>query len=499
MAKIPQQVMVSPRAVGVQAPAGAFNASTQAIARLGNTVNASVDGLIEQGMRAQKIRNQEDIRKTAREMELMREEFMQSVEEGNVDPAQWVPQWEQTLRARQASLIDKSAPPEVVNAVKTNYDIFSKESMLQINGSALKENQRRAKKGFSVDLEHLMKQGRFDEANALVAGSGDILDPEEIRGFSNGVMRAKQEANLELDKNADPIAFRAAVEQDKYNLSPILKKRYLEDADEEISKHERKSLTEVKDLMDGGAFTTKEQLSAELEKYPEISQIKRNVLVKSFEVDTPITDEERFAIGDQIRDNFTDFREGRISLKEYRKKWNETDSAVIAFGNRTGVGSLKNLSYQKDPMHFTEEDTLENEARDRANKEVRKTTEETIKEVARQRVGAQIGVARAKFRKDKDPASYPVENAKFSDTQNAFGVQLRTALERETENWANSLQTPPTGPEIEDYVNRIQPTLVSRILSQREQLKSQNGPRKQSGGVEKTQSQILLESWTSPK
>lgn len=464
MARIPQHTLEGARHVGVQAPRGAFQHTTRSVARLAKTVNASVDQFLAEGFKAQDIRNREDIRARSAEMDMERERFMQELEQNNVDPAQWVPQWEERLKGIEEKTFEKGLPPEVVQPLKGQFDIFSKKSILSLNGAALKKNKSNAKSGFSSDFRFMMKECRFDEARQLLEANKDLYDPVQVKGMTRALDMEQRDYTMEVNRMNDPLTHQANLEENTYGLNELQLAKEKKRTQSEIMQQERLALAEVEELIDTDAFESEEELTAHLDGIEVVDDASKKLTVENWKNMQPIPDDERYAIMDAFNDSFAELQSGRISPEEYRDQWNKNSSMLSAFGKRDGAGALRSLRYQRDPIHHLEKNPETGEymlKKQGKTGEAVKSVAEFGEDLIRVRSTGIYNKKVAGFGGDKE--SEPVKYARYKEKSKLWEVRLRKEMDDMFNDWLASQPEMPDNAAVEKAIAEIQVKAAKRI------------------------------------
>lgn len=515
MARIPSRSMVSNRFVGVDLPPGVFQQPGRAVAGLIQAVGGAADVVSKHVADAQNIRNQSDVRERLRAMRAAQAGFQRDVLEGNIDPAKWLPEWEKRLANLEVEVEQGGLPPVVIEAVREQFKEFSGSSMIQVSGEALKENRRRAVASWELDYNDAVTGGRYGEAEQLIESASDILDPVQIKAAQMRLDTTEQQSNRELDMELDPVGFITRLEAGEYDeeLSPMQKQATLERARGMQSQRENQAVNNIMLAIEAGVITTKEQLEEELGRYTsEVSENRAKAMVRGFGELDALTYEERFAVADQINSSLAAFKKGEISLEEYSRRYTETQTTIMGFGKRRGAGALSSLNSRYDPTYFMgpEGDMNEEEARKRAA-EVFTTAETRGKEMIRSRALATVKTKVAGFRDQlrEDETKPPSkEVAEFEATERQFSLQFRAAMEDELSDFLTSYANEhegkvPTFPELEAYLNKVQPGIVARLIKERKAAATNppSGAPKSAGrsSLPLTPNQERLRRWTMPE
>lgn len=508
MARIPQHTQTSARFAGVSAPPGAFQVATRAAARLMQDVGGSVDMVLEEGLKAQQIRNREDLRSRLTDMQLMREEFEQELQSENVDPSEWVPRWEKRIKEYESTkLTDGTPPPAVLEPLTARFDEFKRKSLMSINGAALKENKSRAKKGVGFSVEDMVSRGLYDEAIQAVRDNADLFTPEQVDGMVNGIYKKQKSDAREIALMDNPLGYRDALKAGRHgDLSPLQQRKEIEKAEREIAGRERKALSVVDDVIQSGGVETIEELDELLKANPEISDANAKIAKDSFLNSQPIPPTERYALRDKLFDDVNALHKGEIEYAEYKKRWEESNSRILAYGSRPNVGALKSVAYQFDPALMGDNGKDAIKASEDAAKAAQKDLESQVGELARKRATGLMHRTLAKIK----PSSVnvdPKKEQKYADARAREEEQaaiFRERMEDEVLKWAATLPEPPTGTDVLKKMDEIQAAVLDEILQEMaepgytSQRSPVSGPQKMSDEAAEDERRARAEKWLSP-
>lgn len=473
MARIPARTLVSPRFSGNDIPSGVFERPGRAMAELINTVGGAADEVLKHVREAQETRNQMNVRDEVRKMRELQSQFYQDMERDNVDPAEWVDLWRDRLNSHQNNIKQAKYPPKVLEALDQQFTEFSGSSLLTISGAALKENRRLAKGSWNLDYKDAKERGDIPRMRSLVEEGRELLDPLELKAAEMDTELTAEKTSREMDMIDDPIGHVKRLEKNEYNLSPSVLQEELKRAKAYQAQEERQEVQNIRIGIDNGTLDSVEKLDKELELYPNITEPMKKLLRKQVEDIDPLSYEEKFGVADSIRDDFRKFKAGELSLEEYTERHNRNQMKVDAYGNRKGAGPLKSLAYRYDPVHYTGDEGTEEDARKKAKK-VAETREDRGKEMIRTRalgaVKTKVAAKRTELRLEGEETTTP-ELVEFETKEKQFALLFRAAMEDELARWLEDQpdDKPPSVPDMEAYLNKIQPGVIQRIINERKE------------------------------
>lgn len=483
MARIPNHTLVSPTFSGVELPPGVFKQPGQAVAGLIASAGGAVDEVVKHVQEAQQIRNEADIRDRVRGMREMQANFLEEIEANKIDPANWLNEWKNRLATHEATLKEKGLPPVVIEAVTERFKDFAGQSMIQISGAALKENRRLATGSWQLDYDEAKRRQDFPRMRKLVeeGKNGKLLDDLQEKAAGMEVDALETQYDRDISKQINPLGYIKELQDGKYDaeLSPLQKAEELEKAKMWQSNQERGVVNDIMLAIEAGGIKTKEELEAEIDKYPEIiTADRKEVLLNTFGETSPLTFEERFVIADSITKSIEQYKKGEISLKEYTRQHNVNQMNIMGFGKRRGAGALSSLNARYDPVNFMGPDGEESKEAEKKKAEVFGTAEDRGKELIKDRANATVRSKVAEFRdkmKEEADSPYSKATADLDAKESAFALQFRAAMEDELNSFLVSYQkdnpekVAPSFPEIEAYLNKVQPTVVEKLMKDRKE------------------------------
>jgi hypothetical protein len=470
MAKIPSHIMQSARHQGVDIPDGVFHLTSRAAANALGDV-AEIPAVFKKELdRAQDIRNRSDISDRLRSMREMQAEYLQTIQRDQIDPSDWAPGWEKKLKSFEKTLSEGGVPPVVVRGVTEQFKDFAGKSMLTITGAALKENRRRAQGHFDLDYQDAIAEGRYNDADGLVddAVSTGVLDDLQGREYKTGTKNRRRQDDLDTRLLDDPMKYK----EDLPQLFPHSKAQQLKEAqraDSQISKYERDEVELIRTLVDSGVITDSDQFEEELEMMQYISKERKKIMSDSFNSNQEVPFEEESGFIDRVHDLHAAYVDGQIDFETYRKGYDEMSSEADAYGTRLGASRMKSVLRSRDPQIILQneneeaaelaEDELKEQRRKRAAQ--MSDTNSTVSQLVRNRIEGRVKatVAGQKF----ITGTHDVKKAEFQAAQEEGALILRKALEREVQRWAEQKDPPPTDLEIQEYLDKVQPTVIEQI------------------------------------
>jgi hypothetical protein len=476
MAKIPTQTLVTPRFGGSLMPKGAFGDTTQAIANVVGAVGGAVDTVIKMGQDAQQVRNRTQVREKLRELRDMRVKFQNDVLEQNLDPSKWTGEWQTRLGEFEKTIGGKDIPPDVRNALTEKYDDIASSSLLEIAGSALKENRKRAQEVYSFDVNDAAARQDWGESEATIkeAESEGVIDPHQAEMARKALGVKKTSYMREEELTLNPTGYLNDLDAGKYDgaLSPVQLFEEREKAEAVISGKARDIVAETRQMFEIGMITTVEEFDTQLSDKPEVDDLTKDVLRKELfeqkKINEPLTYEERFGIADQLSDNFKQLQDGKLNIQEYTVLHNKIQTTLEILGNRPGTGALRERAYRVDPSQFIADDGSGRVDKEAAAKRAAeyKDAELAMEALVRERAGGITAVAVAgKETPEPDDLGGKIDFAKFKTSKQEVEVIFRTEMQKEVRMWANDQDTYPTTPEIKAYMDKIQPDVARRIVA----------------------------------
>lgn len=467
MARIPSFVQVAPTFQGIDMPQGAFNATGRAVAGVIQQVGGAVDTVKKFVDEAQNIRNQQDIRDTSREMRTMQAQFQEEILSNSIDPANWTSEWEKRLAGFESDLKGRNFPPVVANAAESQFKDFAGQSLISVSANALKENRRRATGSWEIDYNDAIKNERYDQARDLVneADEAGILDPVQRKAADFEIKDKEQLSDVQLDIELDPQMLIDQLEKDeyRYKFSPNQKIKILDEARKTISTKEKYAMGQLKNGLARGAFRTKEELEAELERYPEISDSTKKLVLFNYDNIKPVESEEKFTILEPLREAAKAFARGEITIEQYGVTHDETQTAVYALGERNGAGALKSALNNYDPANMAGgEADAAREAMKKKFESGKEIATDLIKERAKGYVSSRVGAfkdvnAGVVTGKAKDIAE-------LTTTERTWAILFEERMGSEVDKFlARPHAVPPTDTDILAHIDSVQPAIVESI------------------------------------
>jgi hypothetical protein len=500
MAKIPNRTLVAPRDSGAAMPQGAYNSTIRATVGLIQSVGGVADAIVEEGIKAQDLKNETDVRTERRNMREMKAAF--DISKVGTDPSTWEQKWKNTLSNYKGSVKSKNYSPVVNRTVSEGFKEFSVNSSIQLTGDALKANRREATASTMLDAQYNMDdqnyQGARDDIQSLVTNG--LATPAEAAEKIHGIDRAERRDTLDTQLDADPIKYGEDVKTGTVagvKLTPADQRRESVRAERAEEVQENKAITVVNERIKAGLVPDEETLDEELEELP-ISDVHKKLIRKNYGNTKPISYDERTALRDEMNDNFKAFQDGKILLDEYTALHTKTSIKMEDLGGRPGAGGLRSRLHRVNPDQFDpEKDGDTDAARKRAleHKDIITTAGEDIKI----RVSA-ITANALDLRKqgDYDDDAVVVNNLAIQEDKK-YGLQIREALDGEVQTWLEGHTTAQlaelTATDVSKYIDSIQATVTSRVNEERK------APLRDTKSETKTEVQISQEKalkWRTP-
>lgn len=472
MARVPLQSLVSARQSGVELQPGVFQQAARANAELFGSIAGGVEMVKQQFDKAQDLKNRSDISDKKLLIRNSQAEFQNRLIQDNVEPALWPVLWKKQLSVveKQLGLNSSEVPPVVRDAVGEAFKSFSGTSLIQISGTALKENQRRAKQNFDRDLQYSYQTNDFAGANALVEQNRDLLgdDFADDTLRTNGLIQRNKEMEYSLQN--DPIGHKEKIQRGDFGDLPKWDVQKQEQAaDDRVKRLESEGLATIRELDEAGLIDGEEDLIAQLDSDPTISEVSKKRFLKNYRSNQPLPAKEQSAIKDRIYGNLTKLQNGEIDAEEYEREWVDIQSEVHTYGNRKGVGRFNSDLHNMRPSLFTQE-KLDAEALRKRAKEVA-----PIQSLAHDLIKARAsGLASIAYDSVKTSGDYLTEEQKLGNKSlklkmDEHSLLLEFELEKAVDGFVLSSDGKPTSQDIkkflDDNADKINLTVLKNITS----------------------------------
>ncbi len=463
MPRVQQRTLTRARQSGVQLPQGAF-ASTAA------GVN-SVLGVIGQGANivqknfeeAQDLKNRTDIADKTRFIQDSQTEFQQSLQRDNIPPQEWHDRWGKRLVELQKGLeLDSSeTPPDVRNALTKTFEDFSKTSVLNISGAALKQNQRLAKDSFDRGFRHNSATGNHDANDALVEANRDLLGDDFADDTIRTIGLLRQNDEIEFSRKGDVTGHQKLLDSNHFGLSEKQLFEEQERTTRELKLQENEALSGIRDLQDAGLIQDEDELRSLLAEDPRINKEKALGIIENYKTNQPISRADHYRIQDAIDNNTSSFERGEITAAEYESEWLNIQGDVNAFGNRKGTGVFRSDLHNLRPSLFSDkaQDAKAQKERFAKLKPLQSKARSLIREV----VSGQISIDFA----DRGENFGDVRKAEIKAQLDEDGFVLRSAIEDEVNNLINSSDTPPSISDIRQFIYQNTDDIQKRVDRER--------------------------------
>jgi len=376
MARIPQRTFVSPRDSEAQIPQGVFNSSIRATTELISSLGGVADFIAKEGAKAQEIANASQKRQKLREFREAKAQFDNDMagDPDNgipaVDPSQHTQKWGERLKSIEANALSGDMAPEVKRFVQENYKEFSSRTTIDITGRAFKENRRIAKGTYLRDMQDDLDNGFYDSARNILdeAKALNIVDDLEYKDLIKKFYDREKDDMLTRSMLGNPDKFIGYLKEGKvehYNLSPHEQRAWEQKTKREKIKQENEAVQVINEMVELNEIDSLESLEKELADTPQISDKRKNLVIKNYESTKPIPNKIRYGLKDKLIKALSDFKQGNIDFNQYKKAYDEIATEVGTFGKRP-AGHLKTYLYNYDPIKFSASGN-ETEARKKAN------------------------------------------------------------------------------------------------------------------------------------
>jgi len=408
MARIPQRTLVAPRDSGAQMPQGAYNSTIRATVGLIESVGGVADAIVEQGVKAQELKNETDVRNERRNMRELQAQF--DLEKVGTDPTTWGDKWKQKLSAYESSVKSKGYAPVVNRTVEAGFKEFAVGSSIQVTGDVLKYNRREATSSIMQDVQDDADLGNYDTAMEGLDRLEELglRSPSEVREMRTTLNKTKKNNTFAEAETNDPLQFQKDVQSGKvgeYKLSPAEQRIQQAKADRAVAVQQNKEITLIKNRVKAGLITDEKDLQKDLDESPTISDLHKKMITKNFADTKPLSYEERSGLLKQINNDFRAYQKEEIDLEEYSKRHANTGSLMDAFGNRPGGGGMASRWHIVNPDAFDPDKTRNPEEMLKRAKENKDVTSD-MNLLIRQRMGIDVAFKTARHR----PSEERVEN-----------------------------------------------------------------------------------------
>ena len=277
MARIPLQSLVSARQSGIAVQPGVFQQTADATAGLLSSVAGGVEMVKQQFDRAQDIHNQSEISEKRRMFRDAQGEFQNRMLEKDFHPSEWGPEWIKTLEEVERDVDFKDMAPVVQRALLEDFENFAGSSLIEISGSALKENLKRGKENYLRDDEYLKSIGDH-EGRMKSLEEQKSFDPEEKKDIARAITVDERADDMTLNMINDPLENLKKLESGGYpHLSEIARIKEIDKNKQVISNNQIVGIKDVLDELEADGFqptkekTREEQVKTALESNPNIS------------------------------------------------------------------------------------------------------------------------------------------------------------------------------------------------------------------------------------
>lgn len=482
-------------------PQGVYNSTIRATVGLIQSVGGVADAIVEEGIKAQNLKNETDVRTERRNMREMKAKF--DIEKVGTDPSTWEQKWKNTLSNYKGSVKSKNYSPVVNRTVSEGFKEFSVSSSIQLTGDALKANRKEATATIMLDAQDNMDVQNYDGAREDIQRLGDLglAEDSEVRERITNIGKAEKRDTLDAQLEKDPIKYGEDVKKGTVagiKLTPADQRRESVRAERETATQENGAIKVVNERVAAGLVPDEETLDEELEGLP-ISDVRKKIIRKNYGNKKPLSYDERTVLRDEMNDNFKAFQDGKILLDEYTALHTKTSIKMEELGSRPGAGGLRSRLHRVNPDQFDPDQTgNEDAARKRAmeHKDIVSVAEEDVKI----RV-ASITNDILKKRKltDTEDAGEIASITESLRNDKLYGLQLREALEGEVQTWLEGHTTAQlaelTATDVSKYIDSIQATVTSRVNEERK------APLRDTKAETKTEVQISQEKavkWRTP-
>tara|TARA_R110002153_G_scaffold57870_2_gene158972 strand:+ start:9556 stop:11130 length:1575 start_codon:yes stop_codon:yes gene_type:complete len=448
MARIPLQSLVSARQSGIAVQPGVFQQTADATAGLLSSVAGGVEMVKQQFDRAQDIHNQSEISEKRRMFRDAQGEFQNRMLEKDFHPSEWGPEWIKTLEEVERDVDFKDMAPVVQRALLEDFENFAGSSLIEISGSALKENLRRGKDNFQRDLQYNDERGFFDANRELVRNAtGKEISQEEADDFDKGIDMTERNFKITTSRKADPVTHKENLPQ--MGLSEYEMIRELELTDRDISQLGDENLKFIDDLVKAGVISNEADLIVNLEGGDGISgELAKQYLQSYQNTLKPLSDEEFQDLEDAI-DALEDLKD---QPAKYAKEYYDVKKLMTSYGSRPNRPDIS--LYNRRPEVAAKDVGSKGGARTDVKADVR----EIIREYStgfttggikknKEAVG-EVGVDYIKDASGKfvevvitaeDVSAAEQRNSQLEMDYKAKGVVIRSAMQREANKYMKSL------------------------------------------------------------
>tara|TARA_R110002126_G_scaffold170191_4_gene319130 strand:- start:992 stop:2281 length:1290 start_codon:yes stop_codon:yes gene_type:complete len=275
-------------------------------------------------------------------------EFQNRMLEKDFHPSEWGPEWIKTLEEVERDVDFNGMAPVVQRTLQEDFENFAGSSLIEISGSALKENLRRGKQNDQRDIEFLNSMGRFDESSQLIKDS-KVWSQDETDDFIRGNNQEALAYEIETSRETDPDHMEL-VKKNQWGQTKLQQAQEMQKSKGVQSKKQAMALEEITVAVQAQRMS-EDQMITSMAGNRWIDGQVGAIYLKNYRNSKPLQDGEIFALDDKIDALW----EHRSDPDKYKAEWSKLRSEIATYGDRGGIGGAKAGLYNVRPSLHTQE------------------------------------------------------------------------------------------------------------------------------------------------
>lgn len=385
--------------------------------------------------RAQDIANQSEISEKRRMIRDAQGEFQNRMISKEFLPSEWGPAWIEELKGIEGAvgLNEKDMNPIVRRTLHEDFENFASSSLIEISGSALKENLRRGKQNLQRDDAYYKGIGDHAARKELV-NETTVLTEEEKKDFNRTIDQEALSDDILLSRVTNAQEHLIAVTGGAYpHMSDLQRQNEIDATQRVIDNQENVAIDEILDQAQFGAYlddkdsTREEKIAAALAADPAIRSKSAKKIAAGLKSTAVLSDQEMQGFQRRI-DALSDLEN---NPREYSKAWQGIAVDIAAGRQRGGMGGYSSALNLVHPSRFSAEKNKEREDAIAAGTAQKKL--ETIEKFARKEVDAfATGSAEVQYTEESDKTLAGTTAAKkaqsISNSKIKFDIERTASL-----------------------------------------------------------------------
>jgi hypothetical protein len=455
MAKIPNRTLVAPRDSGAAMPQGAYNSTIRATVGLIQSVGGVADAIVEEGIKAQDLKNETDVRTERRNMREMKAAF--DISKVGTDPSTWEQKWKNTLSNYKGSVKSKNYSPVVNRTVSEGFKEFSVNSSIQLTGDALKANRREATASIMLDVQYDLDSDNHQSAreNAKILEERGLRTPAEVGEIVRRIDLDEKKVTSDNLVHSDPYGVLKGLKDGTLgDYTPSQERSMAAKATKVISDRDGLALEELNVIVeDSEEAMTREDVQAEVDervKLKNLTEASGKKFMKNWADDQPLNSEVEYGIAQRMEKMYMDFYKpgSKVTLKEYSLAWSEMRNELLGMGSRGGsMGALNQRLNQIGAEAFSIKGDDTEKARKKAAAAAAKDRGTMGDNAARAIKNSIYDSAIKEIKEDRLPTA---EESDKSLYMRRYSMNVYESLRAQKDEWLNGLspaQLETTGSE----------------------------------------------------